>query len=85
MTKWAENNNILSDLQFGFRKGRSTTDAIFVLNAINILKILNEKGGLFCVFIDLKRAFDSGYLNELWFKLHKIGINAKMLRIIKDM
>ena len=84
VTKWAENNNILSDSQFGFRKGRSTTDAIFVLNAF-IQKILNEKGRLFCAFIDLKRAFDSVYLNGLWFKLHKIGINAKMLRIIKDM
>ena len=84
VTKWAENNNILSDSQFGFRKGRSTTDAIFVLNAI-IQKILNGKGRLFCAFIDLKRAFDSVYLNGLWFKLHKIGTNAKMLRIIKDM
>ena len=82
VTKWAEHNSILSDSQFGFRKGRSTTDAIFVLNAI-IQKILNEKGRLFCAFIDLKRAFDSVYLNGLWFKLHKI--NAKMLRIIKDM
>ena len=39
----AESNNILSDSQIGFRKGRSTTDAVFVLNAI-IQKILNEKG-----------------------------------------
>ena len=76
--------NILSDSQFGFRKGRSTTDAIFVLNAI-IQKILIEKGRLFCAFIDLKRAFDSVNLSGLWFKRHKIGIKAKMLRIIKDM
>ena len=26
---WAESNNILSDSQFGFRKGRSTADAVF--------------------------------------------------------
>ena len=84
ISNWAESNNILSDSQFGFRKGRSTTDAVFVLNAI-IQKILNEKGRLFCAFVDLKRAFDSVYLNGLWFKLHNIGINAKMLRIIKDM
>jgi len=25
---WVENNNIVSDAQFGFRKGRSTVDAI---------------------------------------------------------
>ena len=81
---WAESNNILSDSQFGFRKGRSTADAFFVLNAI-IQKILNEKGRLFCACVDLKRAFDSVLLNGLWFQLHNIGINAKMLRIIKDM
>ena len=84
LSNWAENNNILSDSQFGFRKGCSTTDAIFVLNAI-IQKVLKEKGRLFCAFVDLKKAFDSVYLNGLWFKLYKLGINAKMLRIIKDM
>ena len=86
LNKWAENNDVLSDSQFGFRKGRSTTDAIFVLNAI-IQKMLNEKGRLFCAFIDLKKAFDSVYLNGLWYKLYKLGINAKMLliRVIKDM
>ena len=48
----------MSDSQFGFRKGSSTTDAVFVLNAI-IQKILNEKGRFFCAFVGLKRAFDS--------------------------
>ena len=48
-------------------------------------KVLKEKGRLFCAFLDLKKAFDSVYLNGLWFKLYKLGINAKMLRIIKDM
>ena len=84
LSNWAENNNILSDSQFGFRKGCSTTDAIFVLNAI-IQNVLKEKSRLFCAFVDLKKAFDSVYLNGLWFKLYKLGINAKMLRIIKDM
>jgi len=39
---WVENNNIVSDGQFGFQKGRSTVDAFFVLNAA-IQNILNEK------------------------------------------
>ena len=34
ISNWVENNDILSDAQFGFRKGRSTTDAIFVINAV---------------------------------------------------
>ena len=51
---WAENNDILSDAQFGFRRGRSTVDAIFVLNAA-ISKFLNENKRLACAFIDFKK------------------------------
>ena len=40
--KWAEENNIVSDAQFGFRQNKSTVDAIFILNAA-INKILNNK------------------------------------------
>ena len=29
---WAENHNILCEAQFGFRKGRRTTDPIFILS-----------------------------------------------------
>lgn len=84
LNKWAESNDVLSDSQFGFRKGRSTIDAIFVLNSI-IQKVLKEKGRLFCAFIDLKKAFDSVYLNGLWFKLFNLGLNGKILRVLKDM
>ena len=55
-----------------------------MLNAA-IQKILSEKGRLYCAFVDFKKAFDSVYLNGLWHKLLKLGINAKMLRIIRDM
>lgn len=34
LNDWSEKNDILSDAQFGFRKGRSTVDAAFVLNAV---------------------------------------------------
>ena len=63
---WVENNNIVSDAQFGFRKGRSTLDAIFVLNAV-IQNILNEKKRLYCAVIDLKKAFDSINLHNIWY------------------
>ena len=61
ISNWAESNNILSDLQFDFRKGLLTTDAVFVPNAI-IQKFFNEKGQLFCAFVDPKRTFDCVYL-----------------------
>ena len=34
MTEVAEANNMLGQAQFGFRKGRSTLDAAFVLSAL---------------------------------------------------
>ena len=81
--KVIEDNNVLSDAQFGFRSGRSTTDAIFILNAL-IQKVLNGKERLYCCFIDVKRAFDSVYLNGLFLKLNKSGIGGKTLKIIKS-
>ena len=54
LKNWVEDYNVLSDSQFGFRKGRSTTDACFVLNAA-IQKILSEKGRLYCAFVDFKK------------------------------
>jgi hypothetical protein len=72
--KWFDDNNILSDAQFGFRKGCSTVDAIFMLhNLIN--QMLSQK----CDYL-LKKAFDSVNRNALWYKLFNIGLDGKLLR-----
>ena len=84
LDEWIRYNNILSDAQFGFRVGRSTIDAIFILNAV-VNKVLNDKGRLYCAFIDLKKAFDSINHCNLWYKLFRLGIDGKMLRIVKNM
>ena len=78
LNDWVENDDILSDDQYGFRKGRTTVDAIFVLKAF-IDTILSEKGRLFCAFVDMTHAFDTVYLNGLWLKLFKTGVYCKML------
>ena len=46
-------NNTISGAQFGFRKGKSTVDALFCLQTY-----LNENKRLYCVFVDLKLAYD---------------------------
>jgi hypothetical protein len=48
-----------------FRKGRSTVDVAFVLNAA-VHKILNENKRLYWGMFDVKRA--SVYFNGLWLK-----------------
>ena len=48
----------LDDIQFGFRKGRSTTEPIFALRILQ--EKYREKGkDLHMVFVDLEKAYDS--------------------------
>ncbi len=84
ISDFCERNNVLSDAQFGFREGRSTVDALHLLLSIT-QRYLNENKRLYCVFVDMKKAFDSVDRNSLWFKLYRSGIQGKMLRVIRDM
>ena len=79
-----EENNLLDDAQFGFRKGRSTVDNIYILNTlINKHKSLNRK--LFVCFVDFSKAFDSVWRDGLFYKLLKHNINGPIYRLIKNM
>ena len=84
INKFCDENSVISDAQFGFKKGVSTTDASFILMSI-VQKILNENKRLYCIFVDLKKCFDSINRNALWLKLYKHGIQGKLLTIIRDM
>ena len=77
-------NDTISDAQFGFRKGRSTVDAMFALLSA-VQNYLSNNKRLYVAFVDLKKCFDSIYRNALWLKLFRAGIQGKMLRIIKCM
>ena len=44
---WEGTYNIISDSQFGFRKGLSTIDAIFVLQSL-VNKYLSDKKRIYC-------------------------------------
>jgi exonuclease III len=81
---FCENNNTISDAQFGFRKGYSTIDAIYILMSI-VQKYVNENNRLYVIYVDMMKCFDSIYRNALWLKLYKNGIRGKILQIIKDM
>ena len=63
----SEQNDVLTDAQFGFRPGYGTIDAIFVLNSI-ISQTLCKKKRLYCAFVDFKTAFDSINRFKLWLK-----------------
>ena len=80
---WAEEEEKLIANQFGFRPGRSTTDAIFVLHGI-ICHTLQNKGKLYSAFVDFRKAFDKLDRRILIYKLLKGGISSKFISIVKS-
>lgn len=83
LTSYLENNNLLHNNQFGFRKKHSTIHpVIHLLNKIS--EALDKKEFLIAIFIDLQRAFDTVSLPILLKKLHKYGIKNSALDWFKS-
>ena len=68
LTNWSEKYEKLSKNQFGFQKGKSDVDCVFILHSI-ITKVLNTGEKLYCVFIDYEKCFDKIDRSFLWHKL----------------
>ena len=84
LNKWAEENDIFNNFQFGFRSNRSTTDCLFLLQAA-IDHCLSNGVYLYCAFVDFKQAFDNVNRRAMWFKLHSNMISGKIIRFLKSM
>ena len=83
MKKWALQNDVITDAQFGFKSDYSTIDEIFILESF-ISKAIREKKKMYCAFVDLKRAFDSEYRMGLWYKMINSGIDGKLFQLIRS-
>ena len=68
LSKWSEKYDKLSKNKFGFQKGKSTVDCIFLLNSI-VSKVIHSGEKLYCCFIDYEKAFDRIDRSLLWHKL----------------
>ena len=75
-------NAILSDEQFGFHAGLSTSHAIFHFVKY-IIDGLNNKKVTAAVYLDFARAFDSVNYNILLLKLRDMGISDMVLNWIR--
>ena len=84
LKQWECEHDVISEAQAGFRSGYSTADHIFTLNSI-ITNAFHDKNKLYCAFIDMKKAFNSIFRQGLWYKLNMLGMNGKLLRVIKCM
>ena len=89
--EWTESNKKINDSQFGIRRNRRTTDALFIIHTISLFAV-RQKKPLFLSFIDLSKAFDSVNHDLLWaiylqstIYYQLFGVSTKVLTILKHM
>lgn len=73
--------------QYGFRKGRSTTDAMHeVLKIVNSIKSKAPNNREFCVMatLDIRNAFNSAPWEEIMLALKDMGVSTYLRQIISD-
>ena len=83
MSNFMENNEILTELQHGFRKGLSTVSAVAELTDV-FLSAINEGDASVAVFVDLKKAFDTVNHSILLKKLEHYGFRGEVLKWCRD-
>ena len=78
MVEFLVSNNLLSDFQFGFIKGRSTT--LQLLNVLNDwTNSLENKFTTDCIYLDYQKAFDSVPHKRLISKLRSYRFNPVII------
>lgn len=79
LVEYIERNKILIDAQSGYRKRFSCETALNLV--LNKWKMINdEQNDIVCVFLDLKRAFETIDRDRLLQKLYKMGVANRELR-----
>ena len=81
LTKFLEDNNLLSNEQNGFRKKRSCLDRIYSLSEV-VRNRMNSNKPTFAAFIDFRKVFDCVNRTHLFQKLKLKGISGRMLNAV---
>jgi hypothetical protein len=74
---------VINDMQFGFRPGRGTTDAIFIVRQVQERYL--EKKDLWMAFVDLEKAFDRVPREIVWWALRRLGVEEWLVTVIRAM
>lgn len=83
LVSYLEHNKLLSSQQFGFRKNKSTCDAVQELTS-NIVQNLNINKKVLTIFLDLAKAFDTVPVRSLLLKLEKMGVRGSQLELFQN-
>ena len=85
LEKFAKDKNYFSHLQFGFENGTGSIEASFLINeAIN--HFVERGSKVFACFLDVRKPFDTVWLDGLFFKLFsELKVQGKILSIVKTL
>ena len=72
--------NVFNDNQYGFRRNRSTTIALFDLSQVSTF--LNNKLSALGIFVDLRKAFDTIDHGILLKKVEYMGVRGIALKFV---
>jgi hypothetical protein len=78
LSHFIDSNNLISSTQYGFRRGRSTADALAALGD-TVATAFERKQLVAAVFFDFARAFDTVLPSHILHCLHSIGIHGRLL------
>ena len=81
MTWYMEKNEIITPIQSGFRKKRSTIDQIIRLET-DIHKGMINREYTVVLFLDLEKAYDAVWRQGIVSKIYELGFKGKILRWI---
>ena len=84
IVEYMDTNNVLEDVQNGFRRDRSCEDHIYSLTSI-LRNRKNEGRDTYTCFVDMAKAFDRVNRDILFIKLANIGVSGNMLESIKTL
>ncbi|KAM7314814.1 hypothetical protein ISCGN_004598 [Ixodes scapularis] len=82
LQKWAEETEVLGELQNGFRTGRCIEDNLFVVTQC-IEVAVQEGRPLYAAFLDISKAYDTVDRNILWSRLRGLGINEADVNLLQ--
>ena len=78
-----EHHKLLSSVQFGFRKNRSTLDPLLRLSA-QIQEGFAKRCQTIGVFFDMEKAYDTTWRFGILKRLHEMGIRGYMFNFVKS-
>jgi ribonuclease HI len=80
---WIETNDKLDNSQNGFRRSRSVTDNVVILHKVTTESLDNQEHS-FCIFFDLKKAYDRVWSGLVIKKLVEWGLGGNIVHFLHN-